>query len=177
MRSQNATDIADCVYQSIGEALIPKMIAHQIDNTLPVLLAATLVNSFVADDGELMRTRRHENEDGIAFWRFAHSEPLKFFPSGDQRINLQLAALNKNANLARRFRFRVANRLHDLVVFEFAEKFFRAHRYQLEPAPPPPKLPPPPLNPLNPPPPPPPDDQPPPPPEPSAQAHPAPELL
>src|SRR6266403_406719 len=73
MRSQNATDIADCVYQSIGEALIPKMIAHQIDNTLPVLLAATLVNSFVADDGELMRTRRHEYEDGIAFWRFAHS--------------------------------------------------------------------------------------------------------
>jgi len=150
------------------------MIAHQIDNTLPVLLAATLVNSFVADDGELMRTRRHENEDGIAFWRFAHSEPLKFFPSGDQRIDLQLAALNENANLARRFRFRIADCGDDPIVLELAQKFFGSHRYQLEPAPPPPKLPPPPLNP---PPPPPPDDQPPPPLEPRAQAHPAPELL
>src|SRR5947207_9012047 len=165
--------VDDCV----SEAFAAKTLAHELDHPLPVCLAALFMNRFVADHGKLMRTRRHENEDGIAFWRFAHSEPLKFFPSGDQRINLQLAALNKNANLARRFRFRIANRLHDLVVFEFAEKFFRAHRYQLEPAPPPPKLPPPLLNPLNPPPPPPPDDQPPPPPEPSAQAHPAPELL
>ena len=135
------------------------------------------MNAFVADDCELVGARRDENQNGISIGRFMHFKPVKFFLRGNQRIDLQLAALNKNANLARRFRFRIADCGDDPIVLELAQKFFGSHRYQLEPAPPPPKLPPPPLNPLNPPPLPPPDDQPPPPLEPRAQAHPAPELL
>src|SRR5262249_17388985 len=91
---------------------------------------------------------------------------MKSFFRGHEWIVFYLAALNEDADLAGGFRFRVADRLHDCVVLELAEKFFCSHYYQLEPPPPPPKLPPPPLNPLNPPPPPP-DDQPPPPPPPN----------
>src|SRR5437762_11038249 len=86
---------------------------------------------------------------------------MKFLVRHRKRIDVQFSALNKNTNLAGRFRFRFTNGVDDAIVVDLAEKFFCSHRaYQLDPAPPPPKLPPPPLNPLKPPPP---DDQPPPP--------------
>src|SRR5512132_1610411 len=81
----------------------------------------------------------------------------------NERITIQFATLNQNANLTGGSGLRLVNRLNNPIVLEFAEEFPRSHLYhQLEPAPPPPKLPPPPLNPLNPPPPPPPEDPPPP---------------
>jgi len=78
------------------------------------------MNPFIADDGELVGAGRHENEHGIALRCFVHAEPMKFFLCGDQRIDLQLAALNKNANLARRFRFRIADCGDDPIVLELA---------------------------------------------------------
>jgi len=73
---------------------------HCIDNALPEFLAAFFVNRFVADDGKLMRAGCDENEHGIAFARFVHVEPLKFFLRSGQWISLQLAALDVNADLA-----------------------------------------------------------------------------
>src|SRR6516162_7381360 len=94
-----------------------------------------------------------------------HGEAHKFFLRHRYGIDIQFPALNEDADLPGRFRFRLTNSLHNAFVLQLAEEFFCSHRiYQLEPAPPPPKLPPPPLNPLNPPPPPPPLLQPPPPP-------------
>src|SRR5260370_4875974 len=161
------------------EFLISKMLAHSVDQLLPKRFAALFRDRLVAHNSELMRARRDENEHSVALRRFVHSKPMKFFLRSDQWIDIQFAALNENPNLTGSFRLRFADCGDDPVVLAFAEKFFGAHSpYQLEPAPPPPKLPPPPRDSLKPPPPPPPEDQPPPPPpEPSAQAHPLPELL
>src|SRR5713226_7723595 len=103
------------------------MFAHSVDQLLPKRFAALFVNRLVAHDSELVGARRHENKHSIAPRRFMHSEPMKFLLCGDQRIDIQLAALNENANLARRFRLRVANRLHNPIVLEFAQKFFGSH--------------------------------------------------
>src|ERR1700731_4571296 len=119
------------------------------------------MNRFVADHGKLVCARRDKNQNRIALRRFVHSASMKLFLRSDEWIDIQLSALNENTNLAGSFRFGIADRLHDLVVLKFAEKFFRSQRSQLPLEPPPPNEPPPPLNPLNPPPP---DDEPPPPP-------------
>src|SRR5262249_30048412 len=163
--AQGVADVANGIHQRVGELLVSEMVAHFLDEALPQLIAAFLMDRFVADDGELVGARRHPDQNVVVVRVFVEPETMKSFLRGDERIAFYLAALNKTADLARRFRFCIADRLHNRVVLEFAEKFFRAHfRYQLEPPPPPPKLPPPPLNPLNPPPSPPPEDQPPPPP-------------
>jgi hypothetical protein len=162
MSDERPTRFLNRIHDRIRELLVSEMFPHFVNEPLPKVLAAFFVNRFIADDGELVRARCHENEHGIVFWRLVHSEPLKFFLCSDERIDIQLAALNVNANLARRFRFRIADCGDDPIVLELAEKFFCPHRYQLPLEPPPPKLPPPPLNPLNPPPPP--EDHPPPPP-------------
>jgi hypothetical protein len=104
------------------------MVAHLSDQPLPQFLAAFLVNRFVADDRKLVRARRDEDENGVSFRRFLHPEPVKSFLRRRQRIDLQLAALNENADLSGCFRFRVANCFHNPIVFELAEKFLGSHR-------------------------------------------------
>lgn len=87
----------------MAEFFILKMAAHSFYNVLPELLAAPFVNRFITDDREFVRSRRYENQHRIAFPSFVHSETLKLFLCNDQRIGIQFAALNKNANLARSF--------------------------------------------------------------------------
>lgn len=163
MRGQHFADFVDRLDQRVTELLILKMASHVFCDLLPEYIAAFLVDRFVANNGELVCARRHENQHRVTLARFVHMEPMKLPLCRNKRIAFQFATLDQDANLPGRFRFSLADRLNDAIVFELGEEFSRPHfGYQLEPAPPPPKLPPPPLNPLNPPPPPPPDDQPPP---------------
>lgn len=164
MGRQHPAEFINRFCERLAEFLILKVNAHSIHNVLPELFAAFFVNRLVTNNSELVRPRRYENEDGVALAGLVHSQALKFLARDLQRRGAQLAALNKDANFAGRYRFGIANRLNNPVVLKLAEKFLGSHFFhQLEPAPPPPKLPPPPLNPLKPPPPPP-EDQPPPPP-------------
>ena len=68
------------------------------------------MNRLIADDGEFVRSRRYENQHRIAFPGLVHSKPLEFFLRNDQRIGIQFAALNKDANLAGSFRFGLTDR-------------------------------------------------------------------
>ncbi len=108
------------------EFLVLKVRAHSIDKPLPKLLAL-FVDRPVADDGEFVRARGDKNEDSVAPVRFMHAEPVKFLLRRKQRIGVQFSALNKNADLTGRFRFRLSDRLHDSIVLEFAEKFLGSH--------------------------------------------------
>ena len=128
MRSKRFAGFFDCLHDCMAELFVSEMFPHCVDQSLPKLFAALFVDRLIADDRKLVRARRHENEDGIAFRRFVHSEPMKFFLRGNKWIDIQFAALNENANLAGSFRFGLADRLHDPIVLEFAEKFFRSHR-------------------------------------------------
>ncbi len=129
------------------------MLAHSGNQFLPKLFPAFLVNAFVADDSELLRARRHKDQDGIPRGRFLHPELEELFLRSLQGVLFESSALKKNANLPGRFRFRLLDGANDPIVFELAQKVLGSHSfYQLPLEPPPPKLPPPPLNPLNPPP-------------------------
>ena len=99
MLRQNAADVANRIHERVGEAFVPEMFAHKIDNALPITLAALFVNGLIANDGELMRARRDENQDAIAFARLVHPEPMKSLLPRNQRIAIQLPALKINANL------------------------------------------------------------------------------
>ncbi|MEY2547087.1 MAG: hypothetical protein QOG48_2204 [Verrucomicrobiota bacterium] len=85
------------------------------------------MNPFIADHREFVRARRNKNQDAISFARLVHAEPVKSSRRRRQRIAFQFSALNINTNFSRRFRFRLFDRADDTIVFEFAQKFFRAH--------------------------------------------------
>jgi len=103
IRGQQFADLLNGFDDSMAKFFVLKMRAHHIDNSLPEFLAAFLVNRFVADHGEFMRAGRDENKHGIALACLVHAEPVKFLLGSSQRIGIQLAALNVNANLAGRF--------------------------------------------------------------------------
>src|SRR5438067_1075292 len=144
MRTECFACFLDRFDQRVAEFFVSEMFPHRVHQSLPKFFTAFLVDRLIGDDCELMRARCHKNEYRIAFWRLVHSEPMKLFLRGDKWIDIHLTALNENANLAGRFRFGLLDRLYDPIVLEFAEEFFRSHRYQLPLEPPPPKLPPPP---------------------------------
>src|SRR6266550_4074252 len=163
MPGQHFADIMSRIHNRIREALGTKVLPHFGYNRFPQLIAATLMNRFITDDGELMNAGRDEDQNSVSRIRFVHPESVKSFLSQGQDVLLEFPSLKIDADLARRPSFRIPDRLNNSVVIKSADEFLGSHRhYQLPLEPPPPKLPPPPLNPLNPPPPP--DDQPPPPP-------------
>ena len=127
MPLQHGSDFLDRFYQCITELLILKMSPHSFHDALPQFIAAYFVNGLVANDGELMNTRRNKNEHRIALARLVHTEPLKFPLCGNEGITPQFPALDQNANLTRRFRFRFVNRLNNPIVLEFAKEFSRSH--------------------------------------------------
>ena len=103
------------------------MRAHSVDEALPKSFAEFLVNGLVADHGKLAGAWRHKNQHGISFGRLVHPKPVKLLLRRNQRIAVQLPALNINADLAGSFCFSVLDRAHDPIVLELAQKFFRSH--------------------------------------------------
>ena len=103
MRAEQFADLLNAFDDGATEFLLLEMLAHSIDNFLPELLAAFLVNRFIAEHGEFMRPGRNENEHGIARACFIHPQSTKFFLRRDQWVCVQLAALDVNANLAGSF--------------------------------------------------------------------------
>src|SRR6266536_5018901 len=126
MRGHYAADFLNRFDQRIAKVLVLKMRPHSGHNSLPELVTALLVNRLIANYGELVRAWRYENQDRIALTRLVHAQLAKFFLRGNQRI-AQVAALNKNANLAGGLGFRLANRLNNPIVLEFSKELSRPH--------------------------------------------------
>ena len=127
MLRQRFAGFLDRFDQRVIELFTLKMRAHRIDQALPELFAALFVNRFVTNDRELVRAWRHEDQNGVSFARSMHAELVESLGRGGERIAVQFPALQIDANLSGRFRFHLLNRMHDPIVLEFAEKFFRAH--------------------------------------------------
>ena len=99
MRGQNLADFVNRFCKRLAEVFILKMNAHSIHDVLPEVLATFFVNRFIADNGELVRSRRYENQYGIALTRLVHSESLKLFLRNNQRIGFGFAPLDIDPNL------------------------------------------------------------------------------
>ena len=127
MPGQDAPYFLDGFYQCITELLILKMSPHFFYNALPEFIAAFLVNRFVADDCQFVSTRHDKNEHRIALARLVHTEPMKLPLCCNERITIQFATQDQNANLTGGPGLRLANRLINPIVLEFAEEFPRSH--------------------------------------------------
>jgi len=103
------------------------MFPHPLDEIRPKLLAAFLVDAFVANDRELLRPRRDENQDAVPFPRFLHPKLQKFLLSSLKCVLLKFSPLEKDANLAGSFRFRVFNRFYDPIVLQLANESMGPH--------------------------------------------------
>jgi hypothetical protein len=127
MRGQQFADFLDSFEDGVAKLLVLKMCPHSTYNVLPELFAALFVNRFVANNGEFVRSWRYENQHRIALAGLVHSETLKLFLCNDQRIDIELSALNINTNLAGSFRFGISNRLDNAVMLKLAKKFPGSH--------------------------------------------------
>jgi len=85
------------------------------------------VNRPVTDHGKFVGARRDKDEHGIAIGSAMHPEAAKLSLRREQRIAFQVAAPNENADLSGGFCFGLADRLHNPVVLQFTEEFFRSH--------------------------------------------------
>ena len=127
MRREHFADFSDHLRQCVIEFFVLKMRPHPVHNVLPELFAAFFVDRLIANNSELARSWRYENQHRIALAGLIHSEPLKFFLSNDPRIATQFVALNINANFAGGFRFSFANCVNDPIILELVEKFLCSH--------------------------------------------------
>jgi len=120
MRCQHRADVPNRIDERVRKPFISKMLAHHFDNTLPIKLAAFFVDRLIAHNREFARAGRYKNEDGVAFGRFVHPEPVKFLLRRNQRIAVQLSTLDIDPNLGRGLRLGLLNRPNDLIVLELA---------------------------------------------------------
>ena len=99
MFRQRFARFLDSFDQRVIEFFILEMRAHRIRQVSPELFAALFVDRFVADHGELVRARRHENKHGVAFLRSVHTELMESFGRDRKGIAIQFPALHINADL------------------------------------------------------------------------------
>jgi len=118
--------LANRLSERVGEIFCLEMLSHRLDQLLPKLVAASLVDSAIADHRKLLCARCDEDEDTISLPRRGHAEFLELFPRRDHCV-IELAALDENANLAGSFLLRLRDRPNDAIVLKFFEKIFRAH--------------------------------------------------
>jgi len=118
MRCQHRADVANRIDQRVRKPFVSEMLAHQFNNALPIQFAAFFVDRLIAHNRELVRGRRHENQNSVTFRRFVHPEPVKSLLCRDQRIAIQLSTLDKDADLRGRFRLSLANRPNNSVMLE-----------------------------------------------------------
>src|ERR1051326_4008293 len=127
MCSQYFPDLVNRLDERVAKLLILKMRPHSVHDALPELIAALLVNRFVADYREFVRTRRYKNQHSIALARRVHTQLMKLFLCGDEGVDTQFSPLNENADLAGSVCFRFTNRGYDSVMLDFTEKLFGSH--------------------------------------------------
>ena len=123
LREMLRQHLSDYCYRSADpfcEFILTEAIMHRSDNALPEFVAAFSVNRVVPNNRKFMNTRRYKDQRRIALPRLMHPKPMKLSLRRKEGIALQLPALDQNANLTGRFRFRVANRFDDPIVLKFA---------------------------------------------------------
>ena len=67
---------------------------HFFHDELPEFIAAFFMNRVVPNDRKFMNARRDKNEHRIALARLVHTESMKAFLRCNERIAVQLPALD-----------------------------------------------------------------------------------
>jgi hypothetical protein len=120
MLRQSRANIPDRVHQRVGESLILKVLTHSFDDSLPQLLAASLMNGLVTNHRELVRAGRNKDQNRRPMPGFVHTELVKPLLCGHQRIAPEFSTLNIDPEIRRRFLFRLPNRGNDAIVLKLA---------------------------------------------------------
>src|SRR5579862_1537090 len=127
MFRQQVAGLLHTVNDARREFGFAKITGHGVGQLPPELVPALRVNALVADDGKLVRTRRHKNQHTVPFRRLVHAQPQEFrLSSGDRIINVFVA--DNNLDLTGGLVFGVMNRCDDAVVLQVLGKGARVHK-------------------------------------------------
>ena len=118
----------DRLHDRIGKLLLLKMHPHRLNQLLPEFRAAPLVHALVADNRELLRTWRDEDQDRVPLGRLVHPELDEFLLREGERIALHVRAVDEDADLSRRFRLRRGDRRNDSLMVQPVEEILWSHR-------------------------------------------------
>ena len=103
MTDERFAGLVDCIDKRVTEFLVLEMCAHLVHQTSPECFAAMPVDCFVSNHSELVRAWGHPNQDVASLSVFVHTQSVEPSLGRDQRVALNLSALNKNTDFAGRF--------------------------------------------------------------------------
>ncbi len=66
MAGEQLAGLDDAVFDGIGELALSEMVGHGMGDLLPEVIAAAGVDGLVAQDGELLTQRGHEDQHAMA---------------------------------------------------------------------------------------------------------------
>ena len=101
--------------------------AHGGRQLPPENFPAFRMDGLGADDGKLVRARRHENQHAIPVGRLVHAEAEKFFLRGGHGV-VGVLGTDDDADLAGGLVFGVVDGRDDAVVLQVLGKMFRVHK-------------------------------------------------
>ena len=104
-----------------------KVTAHGVRQLSPEFVPALRVNTFIANDGKLVRTRCHKNQHAVPFRGLIQAQPQEFrLRGGDRVVNVFMA--DGDPDLAGGLMFSVPNRRDNTVVLQMFGKSPRVHK-------------------------------------------------
>jgi len=117
MFRQQVTGFLNAVDDARSELSFAEMTAHGVRQLPPEFIPALRMNTFIADDGKLVRARGHENQHAVPFRGLVHAQAQEFrLRGGDGIVNVFVT--DEDANLAGGLVFGVTNRRDNVVVVQ-----------------------------------------------------------
>lgn len=121
MLGKQSADPVDRMHHRLSKILRTEVYRHGLDKLVPELVAATLMDSFVANHGELLRTRRDKDQNAVALARRRHPEFFKLRAGGRDRV-VDVAVLHIDAHFAGGQFLSLTNRPNDASIIQSSEK-------------------------------------------------------
>lgn len=119
MLGQKFPCTADSMQNSLGELPLSKIARHLVRDFLPKFIPALRVNGAVANDCKFSNARRDEKQNSVSLRRFLHSQMMKNFLRGGDRI-FRFFAADEDLNLAPHFQFGLGDCFDNRVMLKLA---------------------------------------------------------
>ena len=123
MLRQQVAGLLHAVDDARREFGFAKVAGHGVRQLPPEFIPALRMNAFIADDGKLVRARRHENQHAVPFRGLVHAQAHEFrLRGGDGVVNVFVA--DADPDLAGGLVFGITNRRDNVVVVQMFGKVF-----------------------------------------------------
>jgi len=127
MFRQQVAGLLHAVNDARREFGFAEITGHGVRQLPPEFIPAPGMNSFIADDGKLVRARGHENQHAVPFGGLVHAEAQEFRLRGGHRV-VNVFGADTDPDLAGGLVFSIMNRCDDAIVVQMFGEGSRVHK-------------------------------------------------